>query len=548
MIDNWLIGLEAVMQPLPLLMLVVGVLGGVVIGALPGLTAVMAVAVLMPFTFGMEPLVGMMMMVGIYTSTIYAGSIPAVLMKVPGTPSSAAAVLDGYPMSQQGRAGEALKTSLLSSFVGALVGGILLALTAPLLASIALLVTQGQYFMIALFALTVIASLSEASLAKGLLSGVIGLFLATIGTDALTGAARFTFGVAELRSGVDFIPILIGLFGVSEAIHQFERRFTYVGGKSHGIGSFKLPKGSIRKLMPTWMSGSAIGYVIGVLPGTGGEVASFVSYNETRRWSKDKSSFGKGNPVGLAAAEVAHNSAVPGTLAPTLTLGIPGNSVAAIMIGVLTVHGLRPGPQLFEGSPDLVYGILWGFILVAFVLLLVGLLGVRLWGQILRIPANLLWPAILAICVIGAYSIRSSIFDVIVMLCAGLLGYAFDRLRIPTTPLVIGLLVGPIAETGFRRATILAEGSFSWLLEPVTLTLGLLSLASIALSIMRSRKLSRSNRETARGGETSALGAAAAGAGTEDESVEDQVVAAENLIADESDTATSRDPSAESDR
>lgn len=501
MIDNWLIGLEAVMQPMPLLMLIIGVLGGVVIGALPGLTAVMAVAVLMPFTFGMEPLAGMMMMVGIYTSTIYAGSIPAVLMKVPGTPSSAAAVLDGYPMAQQGRAGEALKTSLMSSFVGAIVGGILLALTAPLLASIALLVTQGQYFMIALFALTVIASLSEASLAKGLLSGVLGLFLATIGTDALSGAARFTFGVAELRGGVDFIPILIGLFGVSEAIHQFERRFRYIGGTSHGIGSFRLPKGTVRRLLPTWMSGSAIGYVIGVLPGTGGEVASFVSYNEARRWSKDKQSFGKGNPVGLAAAEVAHNSAVPGTLAPTLTLGIPGNSVAAIMIGVLTVHGLRPGPQLFEGSPDLVYGILWGFVIVAFALLLVGLVGVRMWGQILRIPPNLLWPAILTICVIGAYSIRSSIFDIVVMLAAGLLGYAFDRLRIPTTPLVIGLLVGPIAETGFRRATILAEGSFSWLLEPVTLTLGILSLASIALSIIRSRRLSRERRAAA-GGET----------------------------------------------
>lgn len=491
MIDNWMIGFEAVMQPMPLLMLLVGVIGGIVIGALPGLTAVMAVAVLMPFTFGMEPLSGMMMMVGIYTSTIYAGSIPAILMKVPGTPSSAAAVLDGYPMAQQGKAGAALKTSLLSSFVGAIVGGILLGFTAPFLASIALLVTQGQYFMIALFALTIIASLSEASLAKGLLSGALGLFLATIGTDALTGIARFTFDVPELRSGVDFIPILIGLFGVSEAIHQFERRFRYEGGKSHGIGSFKLPKGSVRKLLPTWGSGSVIGYLIGVLPGTGGEVASFVSYNESRRWSKDKASFGKGNPIGLASAEVAHNAAVPGTLAPTLTLGIPGNSVAAVMIGVLTVHGLRPGPQLFEGSTDLVYGILWGFILVAFALLLIGLVSVRIWGQVLRIPPNLMWPAILTICVIGAYSIRSSTFDVIVMLAAGLLGYGFDRMRIPTTPLVIGLLVGPIAETGFRRATILAEGSYSWLLEPVTLTLGILSLASIAVSIGRSAKITK---------------------------------------------------------
>lgn len=525
--ENWIIGLQAVLQPMPMLMLIVGVLGGVIIGALPGLTAVMAVAVLMPFTFGMDPLSGMMMMAGIYTSTIYAGSIPAVLMKVPGTPSSAAAVLDGYPMAQQGKAGQALKISLLSSFVGALFGGILLALTAPLLASIALRVSQGQYFMIALFALTVIASLSEGSLAKGLFSGVLGLFLATVGTDSLTGAARFTFGTAELRSGVDFIPILIGLFGVAEAIHQFERRFRYAGGEKMGIGSFKLPKGTIRKLIPTFGSGTIIGYLIGVLPGTGGEVASFVSYNESRRWSKDKSSFGKGSPVGLAAAETAHNAAVSGTLVPTITLGIPGNSVAAIMIGVLTVHGLRPGPQLFEGEVELVYGILWGFIFVAFGILLVGILGIRAWGRILKIPSHLLWPAILTICVIGAFSIRSSLFDVVVMLFAGVLGYTFDRLKIPTTPMVIGLLVGPIAETGFRRATILAEGSFSWIFEPVTLTIGILSVASIILSFMRSRKISKERRESH---DLSVAQAASEGTGLTGESIEEQVHFAGYLV------------------
>lgn len=300
-----------------------------------------------------------------------------------------------------------------------------------------------------------------------------------------------------MRSGVDFIPILIGLFGVAEALHQFERSFKYEGGDQHGAGKYRLPKGSIRKLLPTFTSGSVIGYLIGVLPGTGGEVASFVSYNENRRWSKDKDSFGKGSPVGLAAAETAHNAAVPGTLAPTLTLGIPGNSVAAVMIGVLTVHGLRPGPQLFEGSPDLVYGILSGFILVAAALLLVGLLGIRVWGQVLNVPANLMWPVILTICVVGAFSIRSSIFDIIVMLGAGLLGYVFDRLRIPTTPLVIGLLVGPIAENGFRRATILSEGGFGWVLEPVTLVIGLISLGSIVLSVARSISASRSTKNQA---------------------------------------------------
>lgn len=497
MIDNWLLGLEAVIAPMPILMLFVGTLAGIVIGALPGLTAVMAVAVLMPFTFSMDPLSGMMMMCGIYTSSIYAGSIPAILMKVPGTPSSACAVLDGYPMSQQGKGGQALSVSLWSSFVGALFGGILLGFTAPLLAAIAVKVGQAEYFMLAIFALTVIASLSEEAITKGLLSGFLGLFIATVGVDALTGSARFTFGVAELRSGLDFIPILIGLFGVAEAIHQFERQFKYgLSNEKHNAGSYSIPRRILKRILPHWAYGTILGFLVGVLPGTGGEVGSFVSYNENRRFAKDKETWGKGNPVGLASAEVAHNAAVPGTLAPTITLGIPGNSVAAIMIGVLTVHGFHPGPQLFEGSPDLVYGILWGFILVPVAILIVGLLGIRAWGQVLRIPPHLLWPAILGICTIGAYSIRSSVFDIYVMLGAGIVGYLFDKVKIPTTPLVIGLLVGPLAENGFRRATILNEGSISWILDPVPLILLVLSILSIAASIFRSHKITRKKKKS----------------------------------------------------
>ncbi|MDD7464938.1 MAG: tripartite tricarboxylate transporter permease [Actinomycetaceae bacterium] len=489
MLENWILGFQAIMSPMPLLMMVVGVLAGIVIGALPGLTAVMGVAVLMPFTFSMDPLTGIMMMCGIYTSTIYAGSIPSILMKVPGTPSSAAAILDGYPMAQQGKGGQALNISLWSSFIGSLAGGILLAFTAPMLAAIAVKVGQAEFFMLAVFALTVIASLSEGALIKGLLSGALGLFIATVGMDALTGSARFTFGIPDLRAGLDFIPILIGLFGVSEAIAQFERHFIYKGGEKHKVGDFTIPKNIFKRLIPRWLYGTVIGFLIGVLPGTGGEVGSFVSYNENRRLSRHKETWGKGEPEGLASAEVAHNSAVPGTLAPTITLGIPGNSVAAIMIGVLTVQGLHPGPQLFEGEPQLVYGILWGFILVPFVVFIIGKLGIRAWGQILRIPARLLWPIILGICCIGAFSIRSSVFDMVVMLVAGIVGYLFNRVKIPTTPMVIGLLVGPLAEDGFRRATMLEGGSFEWIFHPAPLIMLILSILSLAASMLRSYRL-----------------------------------------------------------
>lgn len=313
--ENWLIGLEAILSPLPLLMLVVGIFGGIVIGALPGLTAVMGVAVLLPFTFAMDPLPGMMLMVGIYTSAIYAGSIPAILMRVPGTPSSAAAVLDGYPMAKSGQAGRALSISLYSSFLGSLLGGIGLAVFAPLLATVALKVGQAEYFMIALFALTIIASISQGSLVKGLLSGLFGLLIATIGTDPLVGTARLTFGIPELRSGLDFIPILIGLFGVAEAMHQFERRFgqTRDGAKTASPAQFSLGSKMRRRMWPGVAMGGPIGFLVGVLPGTGGEVGSFVSYNETRRISRDKSQFGHGDPRGLAAAETGHNAALPGS-------------------------------------------------------------------------------------------------------------------------------------------------------------------------------------------------------------------------------------------
>ena len=488
--ENWLLGIDAILSPLPLIMLVVGVVGGIVIGPLPGLPAVMGVAVLLPFTFAMDPLPGMMLMVGIYTSAIYAGSIPAILMRVPGTPSSAAAVLDGYPMAQKGKAGQGLSISLYSSLFGSLLGGIGLAISAPLLATVALKVGQAEYFMIALFALTIIASISEGSLLKGLLSGLLGLLIATVGTDPLVGTARLTFGILDLRSGLDFIPILIGLFGVAEAMHQFELRFSKTGGGSEVSSpeGFKLPAKIRKRMWPGMAMGGPIGFLIGVLPGTGGEVGSFVSYNETRRISRDKSKFGHGDPRGLAAAETGHNSAVPGTLAPTLTLGIPGNSVAAVMIGVLTVHGLRPGPGLFEGDPSLTYGIMAGFLLVPFVLLLVGLAGIRMWGQILRIPPALLWPAILLLCTVGAFSIRSNLFDVLVMVIFGVVGYLMDKVNVPTTPLVIGLIVGPIAEQGFRRATILAEGSYSWIFQPIPFLILIACIASLAVSVVRERR------------------------------------------------------------
>ncbi|MFC7404198.1 tripartite tricarboxylate transporter permease [Georgenia alba] len=493
---EWAAGLETAFQWQSLLYLLLGLVGGVGVGAVPGLSATMGIAVLLPFTFVMDPLHGMMLLLGIYTGAVYAGSIPAILIRLPGTPASAATVLDGYAMTQQGKGGQALTISLVTSCVGALIGGVLLALFAPLLADVALLFGPAEYTMLALFALAVIGSMSEGNLVKGIVAGIVGLLVATIGIDPIDGYARFTFGLDGLTGGIGFIPVLIGLFGVAEGLVRAERHLLSGAAGGQAIRSFAPERGTWRRLTPGTLYSSLIGFVVGVLPGTGGDIGSFVGHNEVRRISKNTEMFGRGDPRGLAAAESANNSSVPGTVAPTLVLGIPGNSAAAVLIGAITVHGLRPGPQLFTGEPDLVYGIFVALIIAPLLMLLVGGLGIRLWSRITWVPQQYLWPAVLTLCVIGAYAIRTSLLDVMAMTAAGVLGYLMIKGGFPLAPVVIGLIVGPILEANFRRATIVAGGSFDWVLAPLPLVLLLVTVLTLGLTLWRAW---RSRRETAPG-------------------------------------------------
>lgn len=490
--SGWAAGFEAVLDPQALFLILAGVLVGILVGALPGLSATMAVAVLLPFTFALEPVDGMMLLLGIYGGALYAGSIPAILIRAPGTPSAAATVLDGHPMSQRGRAGEALSISVVASAVGGMVGVVFLALFAPRVAEFALRFGPAEYFMLSIFALTIIASLSESAMVKGLISGTLGLLIAMIGLDPIQAFPRFAFGSVELSAGIQFIPILIGLFGVAEALRQFERLRGGVEERP-ALGSFRLGFDRLKRLAPTTAGSSVLGFLVGVLPGTGGDIGSFVAYNETKRFARGEKNFGRGDPRGVAAAESANNASTAGALTPTLTLGIPGDSVSAILIGAITVHGLRPGPQLFTGSPELVYGIFIGFFLVYTCLLVIGLLGIRLWVQLMRVPTRFLWPTVLVLSVVGSYALRSNPFDVLVMLLAAVLGYFMMKGGYPLAPLVIGVILGPIAESGFRRAMIISGGSFEWLLTPIPLTLLILTLASIALAALRARSGSASS-------------------------------------------------------
>lgn len=485
--SNWLTGLEAVISwPSPLFLLI-GVAAGIAVGAIPGLTATMTVAILLPFTFGVEPVPGMMLLIGIYAAANYSGSIPAIMMRLPGTPAAAATVLDGYPMHQQGRTGEALTISLFASVVGGFLGAAMLAFFAPTFAQYALRFGAAEFFMLAFFALTIIGTLSEGAMVKGLLSGLLGMTLATIGTDPIDGQGRFLFGIGELRAGLDFIAVLIGLFGVSEALSRYERMRVERGG-SRIVGDFRWRSFGFKKLLPSSGSSSLIGFIIGVLPGTGPEVASFVAYNESKRWARGKKRFGKGDPRGVSSADSANNAAVPGTLAPTLVLGIPGNPTAAVLLGAITVHGLRPGPQLFSGSPDLVYGTFVGLLIAPLFILVFGLLGIRLWAQMVRIPPEYLWPCVLVLCMVGSYALRTNAVDVFITIAAGVIGYLMTKGGFPVAPLVIGFIIGPIAESGFRRATIIASGSLDWVLRPIPFVLLLLSLASFGVPAWRAWK------------------------------------------------------------
>lgn len=482
-------GLLEILAWEPLLFLVIGVVGGIIIGAIPGLSTTMAIALLLPFTFVLPPLNGMMLLLGIYFATVYSGSIPAILLRIPGTPASAATLIDGYPMTRKGKAGQALMVSLVGSTLGGLIGGVLLLLFAPTLGRYALKFGPAEFFMLSIFAIALIASMSEGNMIKGVLSGLLGLLIATVGTDPIGGYPRFTFGSNDLMGGLGFIPILIGLFGVSEALTNFEKGAKLKDVKPMVPGSYKLSWREWRKLTPSAIYSSIIGFIVGILPGAGADIGSFVALNEVKRVARDKSQFGHGDSRGVMAAESANNASVPGSLAPTLVLGIPGNSAAAVLMGALTVHGLQPGPQLFTGSGVLVYSMFWAMLLIPIVMLIAGLAGIRMWGQITRIPTRYLWPAVIALSAVGAFSVRGTLFDVGLMLAAGIAGYIMMKNGFPPAPMVIGLIVGPLAEAGFRRATIINSGSYEWILQPIPLILLILSLLTVGVSLYRTYRM-----------------------------------------------------------
>lgn len=434
---------------------------GIIVGALPGLSAAMGVALLIPITFGMPADTALIALAGVYCGAIYGGSISAILLHTPGTSSAAATAIDGYQLTLQGKAGKALATATIASFIGGVLSTIALYTLSPLLAKLALKFGPTEYFWLSIFGLTIIAGVSSDSMLKGLISGALGLVISTIGMDPMLGIPRFTFGATSLLEGLPFTATLIGLFSMSQVLVLSEKKLKEMEKPKAVTDKVLLSWEEIKTILPISLYSTLIGTVVGILPGAGGTIASFMGYNEAKRFSKNKELFGKGSIEGIAGAEAANNAVTGGSLIPTLTLGIPGNSVTAILLGGLIIQGLKPGPDLFTVHGKITYTFFAGFAIVNVFMLLLGLFGVRFFAKIAGVKDSILIPIIFSLSVVGSFAINNRMSDVWVMFIFGIIGYFAKKFNLNSAAIVLALILGPIGETGLRRTLIMNKGSYA---------------------------------------------------------------------------------------
>ena len=465
--SNILLGFQTVASVNVLLFLVIGCVVGLVIGALPGLTGNMAIALMVPMTFGMEPSVGLAFLAAIYCSSIYGGSISAILLGIPGTISSFATTLDGYPLAKQGKAGLALGTSTMASVFGGLFSAIVLMFLTPVLAEVALKFGPGEYFAISLLGIACITSISGDNIPKGLLSGMIGLLIAVIGMDPQNGYPRLTFGNMNLLSGIGLVPSLIGLFGVVSVLKTAEAcRRAKTTNTMPEVDNVWIGWKECFRQLPTWIRGSVIGTVVGIIPGAGTNVATFMA-------------FGKGNAIGVAAPESANNAVTGGSLVPLLALGVPGNSTSALFLGAIMIHGMRTGPVFFTEHPDVIYGLFIAIIIANIIMAPLGIFVLRYMKTILSVPEELLAGIILAFCVTGVFAIATNPFDVLVLIIFGLIGYFCYKFAIPTAPMIVAMVLGSMTENNLRQALVASKGSWNFLYkQPITLTVLIIAIGS----------------------------------------------------------------------
>jgi len=501
MLESFLTAFLHIFQPINFLLMAVGVTTGILVGCLPGLTATMALAILVPFTFTMKAIPALMTLGGIYCGAIYGGCISAILVNTPGTPSAIATTFDGFPLTKKGKAEHALVTAAFGSSIGGIFGAICLLLLSPLLAAAALKFGPPEYFWMAIFGLTIIATLSSQNIIKGLIGGAFGLLISTIGLAPIGGDPRFTFGFSGLAAGVNLIVALIGFFCVPEVLSMVER----ITKEKYKIAEYKPQKGVplqvIKELIKKpilLIRSAAIGTFVGIVPGAGGNIASLVSYNEAKRWSKDPEKFGTGIIDGVAASETSNNAEVGGSLVPLLTLGIPGAPPAAVLLGAIMLQGLRPGPELYTAHAEITYTFILSLIVANIVMGFIGFYGSKFFANLINIPINYLAPLIVFMSVIGSFSIRNNMMDVVIMLLFGIVGYFTRKLNFHPGPIVLGLILGPIAENGLVQSMLMGRAAGNiWAVffsRPISIVLIVLSIISAFWPIVSERRKEKTKK------------------------------------------------------
>lgn len=490
-------GFAAVVEPVHLLILLSAIFIGFLGGALPGISGTMLVIILLPITYGMDTVGAFLMLTAIYASTVFSGLISAIMFRTPGTPEAIATVFDGYPMAQKGQPGQALGVGILSSATGGLIGTIFLIFLTPILASIALRFSAPEYFALAVLGLTVVASLSGKDLIKGFIGVFFGLFIATIGMDALSGTPRFHFGNTNLMTGVELIPVLIGLFAISEILRK-SREDHHLKQTLGKVKTKIFDSKIIKTIVPTIARSSLLGTAIGILPGVGATTAAMLSYSEAVRWSKRPEKFGTGIPEGIAAPESANNAAAMGALVPLFALGIPGSATTAVILGAFILHGLQPGPNLLVTERPLMYAIFAGLLIVNASIVLFSKPFISLFAKLMKVPYTILGPIIVVLCLIGTYAVRNSLFDVWIMILFGIIGYYFEHIKFPLATVILGVVLGPIAESEFRRGLQMVGGDYAaFFSRPITAVL--LGIAVLLIVIPLLKSLFKSRRKPSEG-------------------------------------------------
>lgn len=500
MIDNLILGFQVALSWQTLMFCFVGVSIGMFIGVLPGVGPLAAISMLLPLTYYISPTDALIMLAGIYYGAQYGGSVASILLRLPGTASSAVICMDGYEMTKNGRPGAALFLSALASFIGGSIGILLMAGFAPALASFALRFGSQEYFLLMALGLVAASTLSEGSAVRGLAMVVLGVLLGIVGLDSTSGTMRFVYGQFELMDGVSLVASAMGLFGLSEILSNIGRSERPQPTQKVTLRSMVPTRQELRDSWPAIWRGSAIGSFFGTLPGTGSTIASFFSYATEKKVARNRDRIGQGIVEGVAGPEAANNSAAQTAFIPTLTLGVPGDAVMALLLGAMIVHGVTPGPQMLSNTPEMFWGLVASFWLGNLILLIFNIPMIGLWVSMLRIPYRLLYPAILVLVVIGTYSIRYSVFDVYQLLAFGLLGYVLRLLAFPAAPLVLGLVLGPLMEENFRRSLMLSDGDFStFVTRPISAVLFacilLVLLAQVVPLLMRLRNPKNKKKE-----------------------------------------------------